>query len=83
MNNDQIEGKWKQLAGSFREKFGRFTKDDITQLNGQREQLIGKLQEKYGDSRENAELRYNEWASSLHDLKDARKKFAAGSGKSF
>ncbi len=65
MNNDQIQGMWKQLSGSFREMFGRITKDDLAQLNGQREQLIGKLQESYGDTREEAERRYHDWAASL------------------
>jgi uncharacterized protein YjbJ (UPF0337 family) len=65
MNSDQIEGKWKQLAGSFREQFGRFTKDDIAQMNGKRDQLVGKLQERYGDTREQAEERLKQWEASL------------------
>lgn len=83
MNNDQIQGKWKQFAGSFREKFGRFTNDDIAQLNGQREQLIGKLQEKYGDTREVAERRYDEWRGSLRDVDEVKNRSAAGSGQSY
>jgi uncharacterized protein YjbJ (UPF0337 family) len=67
MNSDQIEGKWKQLAGSFREKFGRFTNDDMAQLTGKRDQLIGKLQEKYGDTREQAERRYDEWCAGVKE----------------
>ncbi len=72
MNSDQIEGKWKQLSGSFREKFGRFTKDDLEQLTGQSEQLMGKLQEKYGDTREQAEQRLQEWTASLKDTQEAK-----------
>jgi uncharacterized protein YjbJ (UPF0337 family) len=80
MNSDQIEGKWKQLAGSFREKFGRFTNDDMAQLNGKREQLIGKLQEKYGDTKEQAERRLNEWSASVKDTAETTTK-AAGSAR--
>jgi uncharacterized protein YjbJ (UPF0337 family) len=83
MNSDQIQGKWKQLAGSFRENFGRFTNDDIAQLNGQRDQLIGKLQEKYGETKEEAERRYHEWSSSLQDVDEAKARSAAGSKQSF
>ena len=73
MNSDQIQGKWKQLSGSFREQFGRFTNDDVQQLSGQRDQLIGQLQEKYGDTREEAERRYTEWGNSLRDYQEAER----------
>jgi uncharacterized protein YjbJ (UPF0337 family) len=72
MNSDQIQGKWKQLSGSFREKFGKFTNDDLERLTGQSEQLIGQLQEKYGDTREEAERRYTEWGNSLKDYQEAK-----------
>jgi uncharacterized protein YjbJ (UPF0337 family) len=79
MNSDQIQGKWKQLSGSFREKFGRFTNDDVAKMNGQREHIIGKLQEKYGDTKEEAERRFNEWSSSLKDADEkATRTSAAG-----
>jgi uncharacterized protein YjbJ (UPF0337 family) len=72
MNSDQVEGKWKQFAGSFREKFGKFTNDDVALMNGKAEQVVGKIQEKYGDSKEDAERRYHEWVSSLRDDQKAR-----------
>ena len=83
MNSDQIQGKWKQLAGSFREQFGRITNDDIAQLDGQREQLIGKLQEKYGETKEEAERRFNEWSKSLPDTDTPRRSAAARSADQF
>jgi uncharacterized protein YjbJ (UPF0337 family) len=79
MNTDQIEGKWKQVAGSFREKFGQFTNDDIAQMNGKRDQLIGKLQEKYGDTKERAEERLREWEATLDEGK--QKTRTAGSAR--
>jgi uncharacterized protein YjbJ (UPF0337 family) len=83
MNSDQIQGKWKQIAGSFREQFGRITNDDIAQLSGQREQLIGKLQEKYGETKEEAERRFNEWSNSLSDYDTPRRSSAARSGDQY
>jgi uncharacterized protein YjbJ (UPF0337 family) len=80
MNNDQIQGKWKQLSGSFREKFGRFTNDDVAQLNGQQDQIIGKLQEKYGDTKEAAVTRYNEWVASLEETHEAKQHLVSSSG---
>ena len=64
MNQDQMEGKWKQLKGSFKEKWGKFTDDDITRLNGNRDQIVGALQEKYGQTKELAQQEYDSWYAS-------------------
>jgi uncharacterized protein YjbJ (UPF0337 family) len=64
MNWDQIEGKWKQLTGSARQRWGQFTDDDWDQIAGKRDKLLGKLQEKYGWSRERAEKDLAEWERS-------------------
>jgi uncharacterized protein YjbJ (UPF0337 family) len=37
MNWDTIEGRWKELKGSFRQKWGDVTDDDIDQIQGRRE----------------------------------------------
>lgn len=61
MNKDILEGKWEQLKGAVREKWGDLTDDDLTQINGSREKLLGKIQEAYGQSREDAEREIKEW----------------------
>jgi uncharacterized protein YjbJ (UPF0337 family) len=63
MNSDQFEGKWKQLKGTVKQKWGKLTDDDITNLSGKKDEFIGKLQERYGYTREQAEREANEWAS--------------------
>jgi uncharacterized protein YjbJ (UPF0337 family) len=55
MNWDQLEGKWKQMKGSVRERWGRLTDDDIEQIAGNRDKFIGLLQERYGLVKEAAE----------------------------
>lgn len=55
MNWDQLEGKWKQMKGSVRERWGRLTDDDIEQIAGNRDKLLGRLQERYGLVKEAAE----------------------------
>src|ERR1700693_1683973 len=52
MNWDRIEGNWKQLTGKVKEKWGKLTDDDITQINGNREQLEGKIQARYGHAKD-------------------------------
>jgi len=61
MNTDQLQGKWKQIKGSAKERWGKLTDDDIDIINGQREQLVGKVQERYGLAKEEAGKQVDEW----------------------
>jgi uncharacterized protein YjbJ (UPF0337 family) len=62
MNWEQAEGKWKQLKGSVKAKWGKLTDSDLDFIDGKRDQLVGRLQERYGIAREEAEKQVNEWA---------------------
>jgi uncharacterized protein YjbJ (UPF0337 family) len=80
MNSDQLKGKWKQVKGSVKERWGKLTDDDIDIINGQHDQLVGKIQEKYGIAREVAQKQVDEWnAETAHaaaheiDLEKRRK----------
>ncbi len=64
MNSDQFEGKWKQLKGSAKQRWGKLTDDDVTALSGKKDELIGKLQERYGITREQAQREADEWAAA-------------------
>ena len=55
MNNDRIEGNWKEMKGKAQQKWGKLTDDDLDVIDGRREELIGKIQQRYGKSREEAE----------------------------
>jgi uncharacterized protein YjbJ (UPF0337 family) len=57
---DIAEGKWKQMKGSVREKWGELTDDDLDQVAGRREQLVGKIQERYGYEKKRAEREVDE-----------------------
>ena len=46
MNTDQLKGKWHQLKGEAKIRWGKLTDDDLDQANGQTEKLIGLLQER-------------------------------------
>lgn len=65
MNWDQIEGKWTQLKGKIRERWDKFTDDDIEVVAGSRDQFLGKLQEKYGLARAEAAQQIAEWRKNL------------------
>ncbi|MGI9075125.1 MAG: CsbD family protein [Bryobacteraceae bacterium] len=62
MNSDQFEGKWKQLKGQVKQRWGKLTDDDVTALGGKKDELVGKIQERYGITREQAEKEADEWA---------------------
>ena len=65
MNWDIIQGKWGQMKGRVKEKWGDMTDDEIDQINGNKDVLIGKLQEKYGWARERAEQAADDWATEV------------------
>lgn len=65
MNNDQLEGNWKQFKGKLQEKWGQLTDDDLDMANGNREQLAGKVQEKYGKTKEEAKREVDAYIDSL------------------
>ena len=46
MNWDIIQGKWKQLKGATKVKWGELTDDELDQIDGNKDKLAGKLQEK-------------------------------------
>ncbi|MFB2531915.1 CsbD family protein [Paracoccus sp. p4-l81] len=61
MNWDIVEGKWEQLKGSVKEKWGDLTDDELTQAAGKRDKLAGKLQEKYGWTKDEAEKQIDDF----------------------
>ena len=69
MNWDQIEGKWKQFAGSARERWGKFTDDDLETISGKKDQLVGRIQERYGIAQAEAEKQADEWSRALEQSK--------------
>jgi len=68
-----MQGKWKQVKGSVKERWGKLTDDDIDVINGQHDQLIGKIQERYGIAREAAKKQVEEWNSTLSHDSEAEK----------
>ena len=65
MNSDVIKGKWKQLTGKIKERWGDLTDDDLQAADGHAEYLVGKLQERYGWSKERAEQEVRDFSARL------------------
>ena len=61
MNWDEISAKWLEFKGSAKQKWGKFTDDDLEYVAGTKDRLIGRLQEKYGMTKEEAERQAEDW----------------------
>ncbi len=51
MNADQLKGKWTQFKGDLKRRWGKFTDDDLQQIEGNHDKVVGKVQEQYGDKK--------------------------------
>jgi len=63
MNSDMLMGRWKQLRGRIKAKWGQLTDDELNEVEGNYEMLVGKLQEKYGTTREQIERELDAFVS--------------------
>jgi uncharacterized protein YjbJ (UPF0337 family) len=55
LNTDIIQGKWKELRGKVKERWGQLTDDDLDIASGQFDQLVGRIQMRTGETREQIE----------------------------
>ncbi len=58
-NRDILMGKWKQLRGRFRTRWGKLRDNKIDQIGGHYQRLVGVLQENYGQARQKASKQAN------------------------
>ncbi len=65
MNQDRVEGNWKQLKGKVKEKWGKLTDNDLTVIEGNQEQLAGRIQERYGIAKDEAERQVDSWINRM------------------
>ena len=55
MNRDVLQGKWRELRGQIKAKWGQLTDDELDEIGGNYDMLIGRIQQKYGAAREEIE----------------------------
>ncbi|HEY3276180.1 MAG TPA: CsbD family protein [Syntrophorhabdaceae bacterium] len=67
MDEDVLKGKWKEIKGGIKEKWGKLTDDDLTQIEGKQEKLLGILQKTYGYSKEKAEEEYKTFMNRYNE----------------
>ena len=65
MNWDLLEGKWQEMKGHVRSKWGKLTDDDLEAVAGKKDQLVGRLQQRYGMRRDAAENEVDSWIKQV------------------
>ncbi len=58
MNEDILKGKWGEVKGEVKKRWGKLTNNDLMAISGEKEKLVGALQKKYGYTKEKAEDEY-------------------------
>ena len=69
MNFDEMKGKFNELKGDFKKKWGELTDDDWKQVSGSKDKLLGILQQKYGRSKEQAQKEFDEFTKQDKERK--------------
>jgi len=68
MNADVLKGKWHQLKGEAKSKWGQLTNDDFDAVQGDAETLMGKIQERYGYARDRAQKEVDDFIKGHQEV---------------
>lgn len=52
LNNWNLKGRWNELKGKLKQKYGQLTDDDLTYTEGKEDELLGRLQQRLGKGAE-------------------------------
>ena len=69
MNIHDVKGKFNEIKGDFKMKWGELTDDDWKQVDGSKDKLLGILQQKYGRTKEQAQREVDEFMKEDKDRK--------------
>lgn len=64
INQETIQGNWKEIQGRLQSKWGSLTEDDVKEFDGNVEQLVGKIQKKTGAARQSIEQFFDQFSSN-------------------
>jgi uncharacterized protein YjbJ (UPF0337 family) len=65
MNENILKGRWKQLQGEVQKNWGKFSQNDLDQIDGELKRLEGKIQEKYGHTSEDVKKQIEAFVKKL------------------
>ena len=73
MNWDEIQGKWKQMKGDLRTRWGKLTDDDLHTVGGEKDKLVGVIQERYGIQKDEALRQVDDWHQGMKAENESEK----------
>lgn len=65
MNWDTLAGKWRELSGTVKSKWGKLTDDDLQMIGGKKDVLVGRLQQRYGFQKDRAEREVDDFLGTV------------------
>ena len=85
MNQDIMNGKWKEIKGEIRKMWGNVTGDELEQVKGDMTSISGLIQQRYGHKKEEVSEKLSDLAARFKtkfeapqdDLKDTADKTIA------
>ena len=61
MNRDHFRGYWNQFKGDLKRQWGKFTDDDLLEIEGNYDKFVGKLQERYAEKKDEVNKWVDRW----------------------
>jgi uncharacterized protein YjbJ (UPF0337 family) len=78
MNWNMMEERWHTIVGSAKQRWDKFSDQELHALRGKRDLLIQKLKEKYGMSHEQAEKEVNDFQASQTEAANPQTRTSGG-----
>jgi len=72
MNEDILKGKWRQILGDIKMRWGRLTDNDLERIEGSTEKLSGLLQERYGITKHEAHMQIANFLETIEARVETR-----------
>ena len=63
VNQQMLQGRWNEIKGQLKERWGTLTDDDLQSFQGNLDQLVGTIQRKTGETRDSIEQYLDQVAS--------------------
>ena len=68
MNEEILEGKWKQIKGAVQKEWGELADNDVDKAKGELTRLEGVIEEKYGHAKDDIRRKLNEIKAQFASL---------------
>jgi uncharacterized protein YjbJ (UPF0337 family) len=67
MDWNQIEGNWNKYKDKVKERWAKFTDDDIARMKGRKDEIVGRIKHVYGAAHDDAVKQSEEFRMSLDE----------------